>query len=151
MVRVAQISVLAKVAGNVNADEVIGQRITLKKFYTSEGEVKPFISARAVKYAIRQALKTQGFEVDPFQLERGRLFDSGNPLKYIDNDIFGFMVAQRDLEGLLYRVLPQHGEIGLHTLPHDVKSVAQVQAQHVQDPGALVVGDGVKVIRWVRR
>jgi len=106
MVRVAQISVLAKVAGNVNADEVIGQRITLKKFYTSEGEVKPFISARAVKYAIRQALKTQGFEVDPFQLERGRLFDSGNPLKYIDNDIFGFMVARRREEVARRRQAP---------------------------------------------
>ncbi|RLG16583.1 hypothetical protein DRN69_00540 [Candidatus Pacearchaeota archaeon] len=52
-----QISILGKVSGNVNADEVIGTRVTLKKMYSSSGEVLPFVSARAVKYAIRQALK----------------------------------------------------------------------------------------------
>lgn len=93
MPRVMQIAVLAKIAGNVNADEVIGQRITLKKFYTSEGEVKPFISARAIKYSIRQALRERGFDIDPFKPVQRRLIDSGDPVKYVDNDIFGFLVA----------------------------------------------------------
>jgi CRISPR-associated protein Cst2 len=98
MPRTAQIAVLARISGNVNADEVIGQRITLKRFYTSEGEVKPFISARAVKYAIRQALAEKGLSIDPFQLTKTkppRLIDSGDPVKYVDNDLFGFMAAER--------------------------------------------------------
>ncbi len=94
----AQISVLARISGNVNADEVIGTRITLKKMYSSSGEVLPFVSARAIKYALRQALKAEGFEVDPLienpkAEETLRLSDSGNPVKYIDNDLFGYMVT----------------------------------------------------------
>lgn len=97
--RVAQISVLAKVYGNVNADEIIGTRITLKKMYSSGGEVLPFVSARAVKRAIREAFKERGFEIDPFEENAEaegtlRLRDSGDPVKYIDNDLFGFMVTR---------------------------------------------------------
>lgn len=101
MPKVSQIALLCKISGNVNADEVIGQRITLKRFYTSDGEVKPFISARAVKYAIRQALAQKGLSIDPFQLTNKkpqRLIDSGDPIKYVDNDIFGFMVAEQEKE-----------------------------------------------------
>lgn len=96
MAKVVQISILAKISGNVNADEVIGTRVTLKKMYSSSGEVLPFVSARAIKFAIRQVLKERGFEVDPFSVnpearETLRLTDSARPNKYIDNDIFGYM------------------------------------------------------------
>lgn len=96
--KVAQISVIAKVSGNVNADEVIGTRVTLKKMYSSSGEVLPFVSARAIKYAIKHALKDMGFEVDPFienpeAEETLRLSDTGDPVKFVDNDLFGYMVT----------------------------------------------------------
>jgi CRISPR-associated protein Cst2 len=96
--KVAQISIIAKVSGNVNADEVIGTRVTLKKMYSSSGEVLPFVSARAIKYAIRHALKDMGFEVDPFIENPGaeetlRLSDTGDPIRFIDNDLFGYMVT----------------------------------------------------------
>lgn len=93
--KVAQISVLGRVYGNVNADEVIGQRVTIKKMYSSEGEVYPFVSARAVKRSIREALREKGYEIDPYTLEARRLVDTGNPERYIDNDLFGFMRAPR--------------------------------------------------------
>lgn len=96
--KVAQISVIAKISGNVNADEVIGTRVTLKKMYSSTGEVLPYVSARAIKYAIRHALKDMGFEVDPLTenpkaMETLRLNDTGDPVKFIDNDLFGYMVT----------------------------------------------------------
>ena len=99
MSKVVQISILGKISGNVNADEVIGTRVTLKKMYSSSGEVLPFVSARAVKYAIRQALKERGFEIDPFvenpQAEEAlRLSDTGDPIRFIDNDLFGYMVTR---------------------------------------------------------
>jgi CRISPR-associated protein Cst2 len=95
---VVQISVLAKISGNVNADEVVGTRITLKKMYSSSGEVLPFVSARAIKHAIRDAFKERGFDIDPFvedpkAAETLRLRDAGDPEKYIDNDLFGYMVT----------------------------------------------------------
>lgn len=95
MRKVTQIAILGKVSGNVNADEVIGQRITLKKMYSSEGETYPFVSSRAIKYGIRQALAERGYEIDPFRPGRReiRAVDTGDPVKYVDNDLFGFMVA----------------------------------------------------------
>jgi len=93
-----QISIIARISGNVNADEVIGTRITLKKMYSTSGEVLPFVSPRAIKYAIRQALKERGYEIDPFKenpeaTEALRLSDSGRPHIYVDNDLFGYMVT----------------------------------------------------------
>lgn len=111
MGKVVQISILARVYGNVNADEVIGSRITIKKMYSSNGEVLPFISARAIKFAIRKALKEKGFEVDPFYVnpqaeETLRLSDSARPDKYIDNDIFGYMRTLGEDVGALKRQAP---------------------------------------------
>jgi CRISPR-associated autoregulator DevR family len=95
MMKVAQISIIAKVYGNLNADAVIGQRVTLKRMHSSEGETYPFISARAVKYAIREALRERDHEIDPFELKGARVVDSGDPCKFTDNDIFGFMKAPK--------------------------------------------------------
>jgi CRISPR-associated protein Cst2 len=92
-----QISLLGKIYGNVNADEVIGTRITLKKMYDSQGNVYPFVSPRAIKYAIRQALKEKGYEIDPYikDPDINQLNDSGDPEKYIDNDLFGYLTTKR--------------------------------------------------------
>ncbi|MEM0243069.1 MAG: type I-B CRISPR-associated protein Cas7/Cst2/DevR [Candidatus Aenigmatarchaeota archaeon] len=102
MTKVVQISILGKISGNVNADEVIGTRITLKKMYSSGGEVLPFVSARAIKFAIRKALYEKGFKVDPLYVnpnaKRTRLSDSAKPHEYIDNDIFGYMRTLRGEE-----------------------------------------------------
>ena len=95
MMRVAQISLIARVYGNLNADAVIGQRVTLKHMHSSEGETYPFISARAIKYAIREALRERGHKIDPFELKGTRVVDSGDPCEFTDNDIFGFMKAPK--------------------------------------------------------
>ena len=89
-----QISILARVSGNVNADEVIGNRITIKKMYDSDGNVYPFVSARAIKYAIRMALKDKGFKIDPLGQSGEQWVDSGKPWEYVDNDLFGYMVPK---------------------------------------------------------
>jgi len=111
MSKVVQISIIGRVAGNVNADEVVGTRITLKKMYSSAGEVLPFVSARAVKFAIRQALRERGFKVDPFIIneqaeETLRLSDSANPVEFVDNDLFGYMRTVGREAGALRRQAP---------------------------------------------
>ncbi|MEM2865308.1 MAG: type I-B CRISPR-associated protein Cas7/Cst2/DevR, partial [Candidatus Bathyarchaeia archaeon] len=109
--KTVQVSILTRIYGNVNADEVIGTRVTLKKMYSTTGEVLPFVSARAIKYSIRQALKERGYEVDPFvedpkATEALRLRDSGRPDKYIDNDLFGYMVTMGRREQAVRRQAP---------------------------------------------
>ncbi len=101
-----QISILARIYGNVNADETIGNRITIKKMYDEQGNIYPFVSARAIKYAIRQRLREKGFEIDPFYKEGEQLKDSGKPWKYVDNDIFGYLVPQKGQEKSRRRTAP---------------------------------------------
>ena len=106
-----QISILARIYGNVNADEVIGTRVTLKKMYSTSGEVLPFVSSRAIKYSIRQALKDKGYSIDPFNedpnaTEALRLCDSGKPDKFVDNDLFGYMVTMGRREQARRRQAP---------------------------------------------
>lgn len=99
---VIQISILARISGNVNADEVIGQRITIKKMYSNTGEVLPFVSARAIKRAIRDALRERGHKIDEFRRGAGgelELADTGDPENLVDNDLFGYMVTERRRKG----------------------------------------------------
>jgi CRISPR-associated protein Cst2 len=93
--KVIQISIIGRISGNVNADENVGNRITIKKMYTSSGEIYPYVSARCIRRCIREALKNKGFEVDPYiNKVRNQICDAGNPVKYIDNDIFGYFVPE---------------------------------------------------------
>lgn len=86
------IGILTRIQGNVNANEVEGDRIRIKKLISSSGEVYPFVSARAVKRGIREKFLEFGFKVDPFRIGEGnKLADSGDPVEYVDNDLFGYL------------------------------------------------------------
>ncbi|MEM2915665.1 MAG: type I-B CRISPR-associated protein Cas7/Cst2/DevR, partial [Candidatus Bathyarchaeia archaeon] len=94
----ALISLVLKVSGNVNADIGVGTRIPLKKIITWNHEVRPFVSARCIRRCIREKLYEKGFQIDPLQMigapEREQLGDIGDPIKYVDDDIFGFLKPQ---------------------------------------------------------
>jgi len=86
------IGILTHISGNVNANEVEGDRIRIKKLVSASGETYPFVSARAVKRGIREKLKESGFKIDPFRIGEGnKLADSGDPIEYVDNDLFGYL------------------------------------------------------------
>lgn len=92
------ISLVTRVSGNVNADAGIGTRIPLKKIITWNQEIRPFISARCIRRCIRERLYEKGFPIDPLTMvgsgARQQLGDIGDPVKYIDDDIFGFLLPQ---------------------------------------------------------
>jgi len=94
----ALISLILRVSGNVNADAGIGTRIPLKKIITWNQEVRPFVSARCIRRCIRERLYEKGLSIDPLQMvgrgERQQLGDIGNPVRYVDDDIFGFFSPQ---------------------------------------------------------
>lgn len=98
MHRRAFVSLILKVSGNVNADMGLGIRIPLKKIITWDQQVKPFVSARCVKRCIRERLSEKDFKIDPLQLigqgEAKQLGDIGNPVEYVDDDLFGFLLPQ---------------------------------------------------------
>lgn len=93
-----QFAVIMDVSGNVNADESLGTRITIKKFITPDG-IFPFVSSRAIKRGIRYALQERGFNIDPYFTASGaggdkQKGDSGNVVEYIDQDLFGFLLPK---------------------------------------------------------
>jgi len=99
MPRRVLISLILKVSGNVNADAGIGTRIPLKKVITWNQEIRPFVSARCIRRCIRERLHEKGFSIDPLQIvgkdeRQQQLGDIGNPVKYVDDDIFGFLLPQ---------------------------------------------------------
>jgi len=87
----AFICLLLKVSGNVNADAGVGTRIPLKKIITMNKEIKAFVSARCIRRAIRKRLYENGFPVDPMFVKNEKLFDAADPIKYIDDDLFGYL------------------------------------------------------------
>lgn len=94
----AFIASIMKVTGNVNADIGVGTRIPLKKILTSKQETKVFVSARCVRRCIRERLYEKNLPIDPLQLigpeKRRQLGDIGNPIEYVDDDIFGYLVPE---------------------------------------------------------
>lgn len=95
MPRRAFIASIIKVSGNVNADMGIGTRIPLKKILTWRQETKVFVSARCIRRCIRERLFEKGFKIDPLQLiGRGerQLGDLGDPVEFVDDDLFGYLV-----------------------------------------------------------
>lgn len=91
----AMLSILAEVKGNVNANGTVGALVEIKKFYTTDGEVRAFVSGRCVKYCVKERLREKGFNISPVKRsgEGGVLQSEGDPAKNIDDDLFGFMVT----------------------------------------------------------
>lgn len=91
--------IIMRVKGNVNADESFGNRITIKKLESSDGKIRPFVSARAVRRGIRERFLEKGFEIDPQFVEgkgsKAKLFDIGDPIKFVDDDVFGYLAIKK--------------------------------------------------------
>jgi len=88
------ISILARVKGNVNANGTVAALTEIKKFFTTDGETRVYVSGRCVKYCIKQRLNEKGFDLSPLERPRKVLISKGNPILYIDDDLFGFMMAE---------------------------------------------------------
>jgi CRISPR-associated protein Cst2 len=94
MMKRVLISILARVKGNVNANGTIAALTEIKKFFTTEGETRVYVSGRCCKYCIKQRLNEKGFELSPLERPRRVVISKGNPILYIDDDLFGFMMAE---------------------------------------------------------
>jgi CRISPR-associated protein Cas7/Cst2/DevR subtype I-B len=90
----ALLSILARVKGNVNANGTIAALTEIKKFFTTDGETRAYVSGRCVKYCIKQTLSEKGFQLSPLKRQRRVVQSKGNPILYIDDDLFGFMITE---------------------------------------------------------
>ena len=95
MPRRAFLSLVLGVSGNVNADAGVGIRIPMKKVVSWNKEIRAFVSPRCLRRAIRERLAEKGFEVDPLTTTKGQLTDVGDPLRYVDDDLFGYLSPEK--------------------------------------------------------
>ncbi|TDA38439.1 MAG: type I-B CRISPR-associated protein Cas7/Cst2/DevR [Thermoproteota archaeon] len=95
MVRRVFLTLVLGVSGNVNADAGVGVRIPMKKVVSWNREVRAFVSPRCIRRGIRGRLFEKGFQIDPQTLGKGQLTDIGDPIKYVDDDLFGYLAPEK--------------------------------------------------------
>ena len=100
------ISILARVKRNVNANGTVAALTEIKKFFTTDGETRVYVSGRCVKYCIKQRLSEKRFELSPLERPRRVVISKGNPILYVDDDLFGFMMADAPGEVARRRFAP---------------------------------------------
>jgi CRISPR-associated autoregulator DevR family len=91
------ISILARVKGNVNANAPTGAALTeIKKFFTTEGETRVYVSGRCVKYCIKQQLAKKGNQLSKLSRVQRVLRSEGNPISFVDDDLFGYLIPEEE-------------------------------------------------------
>ncbi|MCB9310134.1 MAG: type I-B CRISPR-associated protein Cas7/Cst2/DevR [Lewinellaceae bacterium] len=84
--------------GSINGSWTEGNVSTVKKITLPNGNQLPYVSGQSLKYQIRKAwvemgLKDQLSEVQQSETTAGVNFTAGDPSKYLDDDLLGYMIA----------------------------------------------------------
>ena len=84
--------------GSINGSWTEGNVSTVKKITLPNGTKLPYVSGQSLKYQIRKAWKEMGLseilsEVKQTENKAGVNFTAGDPEKYLDDDLLGYMIA----------------------------------------------------------
>src|SRR5690349_12128576 len=84
--------------GSINGSWTEGNVSTVKKITLPNGTQLPYVSGQSLKYQIRKAWKEMGLsdllsEVKQTENKAGVNFTAGDPEKYLDDDLLGYMIA----------------------------------------------------------
>jgi CRISPR-associated protein Cst2 len=84
--------------GSINGSWTEGNVSTVKKITLPNGNQLPYISGQSLKYQIRKAWVEMGLrdllsEVKQAEKNAGVNFTAGDPSKYLDDDLLGYMIA----------------------------------------------------------
>ncbi|MCS7102305.1 MAG: type I-B CRISPR-associated protein Cas7/Cst2/DevR [Candidatus Korarchaeum sp.] len=154
MPRRAFISLVLGVSGNVNADAGVGVRIPMKKVVTWNREIRAFVSPRCIRRAIRTRLAEKGFEIDPLSTEVGQLTDVGDPVRYADDDLFGYLSPKKgkgEVQPARSGPVKVSPLIALHHTEISVEFAGRFPRADVSDeaPDANPVPFEVETARWL--
>ncbi len=86
--------------GSINGSWTEGNISTVKKITTPNGQQIPYVSGQSLKYQIRRAWKEMALEellseVKQTTISKGVNFTEGEPNKYIDDDLLGYMITAK--------------------------------------------------------
>lgn len=73
---------------------------TIKKIQHPNGDSYPYISGQSIRRMVRERMKDMGFQNSPKSMDSGKgkspYSTSCDPVKYPDDDLFGYMYAKSD-------------------------------------------------------
>jgi CRISPR-associated protein Cst2 len=84
------------------ADKEVDNINPIKKVTLNNGEELPYVSSQAIRRALRDKIEELGNTLSPVgesSTSRGAPKTALNPIKYIDDDLFGYMDAQAGKDG----------------------------------------------------
>lgn len=90
--------------GSINGSWTEGNVSTVKKITLPNGTQLPYVSGQSLKYQIRKAWKEMGLaemlsEVKQTEIKAGVDFTLGQPDKYLDDDLLGYMITAKKGSG----------------------------------------------------
>ena len=144
------ISILARVKGNVNANAPIGAAlIGIKKFFTTEGETRVYVSGRCVKYCIKQQLAEKGNQLSKLSRVQRVLRSEGDPVSYIDDDLFGYLIPEE--ERRRFAPIKTDGIVALKhcEITRDFAGRFDPRAEEYPSPFEVEVADFVGRNNWI--
>lgn len=94
--------------GNLNSGWGEGVVTPIKKIERPDGYFHPYISGQALRHYLRDTMKNILYENESYksclispettgQDRKSPIITEGNPRKYVDDDLFGFMLAIKDV------------------------------------------------------
>ena len=84
------------------SDKEVDNINPIKKVTLSNGEELPYVSSQAIRRALRDKLEELGTQISPVgtsSTDKGAPKTEMNPIKYIDDDLFGYMDASKGEDG----------------------------------------------------
>lgn len=84
------------------SDKEVDNINPIKKVTLSSGEELPYVSSQAIRRALRDKIEELGYDSSPVgesSTSKGAPKTALNPIKYIDDDLFGYMDAKAGEDG----------------------------------------------------
>lgn len=84
------------------SDKEVDNINPIKKVTLSNGEELPYVSSQAIRRALRDKIEELGNSLSPVDVsstEKGAPKTALDPIKYIDDDLFGYMDASKGKDG----------------------------------------------------
>jgi CRISPR-associated protein Cst2 len=101
------------------SDKEVDNINPIKKITLPDGNQVPYVSSQAMRRALRDKLSELGYDLSPVQessTSKGAPKTALNPIKYIDDDLFGYMDAKAGQDG-------EAGTSNVRTSPVRVESL----------------------------
>lgn len=125
-----------------NSKSNFDNAVATKKVYKN-GRTYTYVSGQAWRYWWREALqKNHGWELSPITRESKIAFTAANPVKYADDDIFGYMKAAKDV------IVNEEGKPVLKNGKEQTENVTVTRVSPLKNSVIVSVGSTQPAENW---